>query len=128
MAKDSIDVVLDRTMMRMAADSDEIERQFSGLEGAPIISVMLRLRNDAAAAMYELISVNAEDPAAIRKLQNVVRRFPEFVDTVASIYHAGRQAHQIFEEDDVDELHDLIFDSDEDRAARDQGGDEDATG
>jgi len=89
-------------------ESADIEAQFGQISGSrPVISIMLRMRDQAARALVELAHVDPEDPKAIRTLQNKVRMFSEFLEFMQKIYLEGIEADQELTQQNVDEMADL---------------------
>ena len=103
---------------RLVEDSAAIELEFDNVRAwRPVLSIMNRLRDQAAEALTALADVDPEKPAVIRALQAKVHLFNDFVVTAKEIYDAGIEAGDHLDAEATEELRDLIDDP-EQRAER----------
>lgn len=85
--------------------SADIEAQFIAKDGgAPVLEMLRRARDEAAEAMVGLVEVSADDPSAVRELQNAVLRFDMLVRMGQDIIREGYEADQEMGAEDRDEL------------------------
>jgi len=115
---------LAREALRNVQDSAAIELEFDNVRAwRPVLSILKRLRDQAAGALIAMVTVSPEDAKEIRRLQNQVQLFSEFIQTTRAIYHAGIEAGDLLDAADREELRDLI-DPPDDRVERDTARDQ----
>lgn len=81
-----------------------------------IIAVLDRARKRAESAMVALASVDAEDPKAIRALQNEIAIYTDLVEHIRGIAADGAEAEELVSQITREEIADLVL-TDEDREA-----------
>ncbi|MCA1458091.1 hypothetical protein I6F35_33700 [Bradyrhizobium sp. BRP22] len=82
----------------------------SKVKSEPLVEVLHRAKEQAAVALSALVDADAENPPAIRKLQNEVRRFDELVAWLQEILIAGPEAEQELSDLQRQEARGLILD------------------
>jgi hypothetical protein len=93
-------------LSRAVTLSAAVEIQLMSTEGCqPLVALLSKAQDAAAHAITALADVNAEDPQAIRALQNDVRCFDRIVEWLTQIVAEGFDAGDVM--DNADRL-DLI--------------------
>jgi hypothetical protein len=96
-------------MLRIIKATHDIELQLVQRQGfAPILEIMRRLRLRAAESLASLAFVDAEDPKAIRVLQNEVKRYDEYVEWLRDITSEGVRFGEEMDAKERDELLDIL--------------------
>jgi hypothetical protein len=105
---------------RLVEDSAAIELEFDNVRAwRPVLTIMLRLRDQAAEALSALAIVDPDEPKLIRRLQDKVQLFSDFVATAKQVYDAGIEAGDLLDSEEKEELRDLAgIDTDEERSER----------
>ena len=91
--------------------SEDVEEQLTARSGdgyRPLVDILHRAKDAAAAAMAALVSIDPEEPKEIRNLQNEVRRFDDLVRFIREMLAEGYDRMAIPDEDRRS-LEDLIF-------------------
>lgn len=89
--------------------SAELEVQLSSVPGGgPSVEVLRRLRERAAESLAALVIVDAEDPKAIRLLQNEVKRYDEWIAWLREIISEGITYDKQFTDDERNEIIDML--------------------
>jgi hypothetical protein len=117
------DPVASLALDRAALLSADIEEQLTarGKDGMrPLIAVLAKARREAAAAIAALVDTPPDDPAAIARLQNEVRRFSDLVRFLREIVMDGLDERYEVADAERDELERLVAPPDDtlDAAAR----------
>lgn len=100
-----------QALVRLAADTDlEIFAKGRGDRESPLMAVLLACRNDALAALVELVRVDPANAESVRKLQNEVERFVELVAHVKGIREAGDNAERELEPEEREAVMAAIVD------------------
>src|SRR5208282_3128592 len=89
---------------RLVRASMEIEIQLrKDVEGsAPVLILLAKGRERAAAAIWDLVHADPSNTELVRGMQNEVRLYQMLVDWVTEIITAGREAEQELSEEDRD--------------------------
>jgi hypothetical protein len=82
----------------------------SKIKSEPLLVVISAAKEQAAAALVGLVSVDPEDHAEIRRLQNEVRRFDDLVKWLRELLIAGPEAERLLSEMQMQEARGLIID------------------
>jgi hypothetical protein len=103
------DPVFGLTQQRLAEMSMEIEAQLKATQGAGPIMLMLGLaREEAALALADLASTDAEDAKAIRALQNVICRYADMIRWLRDIGTSGQEAYRELNDKERNELIEML--------------------
>lgn len=81
-----------------------------------LIAVLDRARRRAEGAMQALVSVDAENPKAIRTLQNEIAIYIDLIEHLRTIVAEGAEAEELFSQTTREEIADIVL-TDEERAA-----------
>lgn len=96
---------------RNIADAWDIDSQLSAMRGCrPIVSMLVKAKNEAAEALSALAFADPNDPKVIMELQNCVKRFDDLVRWVREMIADGSLARSIVDETDEQEMSDFIHD------------------
>ncbi|WP_213287585.1 hypothetical protein [Bradyrhizobium sp. sGM-13] len=111
-----IDPVYAAALRRTSRLSIDLEAQLlSKLKSEPLLVVLHTAKEQAAEALAALVDVDAEDPKAIRALQNEVTRFDDMVRWLKQMLIDGPEADRELGALQMQEARELIL-SDEDAA------------
>lgn len=104
-----LDPLVQLAQQRIVKASADLEVQLSQLTGGgPAIEILKLLREKAAESLACLVIVDAEDPKAIRTLQNEVKRYDEWIAWLRQIISEGRAIDAQTTVDEREELLDLL--------------------
>lgn len=105
----STDPLVRLAQQRIVKMSAELEVQLSSVPGGgPSVEVLRRLRERAAESLAALVIVDAEDPKAIRLLQNEVKRYDEWIAWLREIISEGITYDKQFTDDERNEIIDML--------------------
>jgi hypothetical protein len=112
----AIDPVYAAALRRTSRLSIDLEAQLtSKVNSEPLLVVLHTAKEQAGEALAALVDVNAEDPKAIRALQNEVTRFDDMVRWLKQMLIDGPEADRELGALQMQEARELIL-SDEDAA------------
>lgn len=101
----STDPLVRLAHQRIIKASADLEVQISSVKGGgPSIEILRRLRDRAAESLAALATVDAEEPKAIRLLQNEVKRYDEWLAWLRDIIAEGIAYDREFTEQERNEL------------------------
>jgi hypothetical protein len=80
----------------------------------PLLGILAKARDAAAEAIAALVTVDAEEPKEIRRLQNEAQRFTDMVRWLTEMLAAGVDADEGIGDEERTELIDLLAESIED--------------
>lgn len=101
------------SLQQAARLSIQVEAELtSNIRSEPLLVVLDRAKENAAAALTALAVVDPEDPHAIRHLQNEVRRFNELVNWLHEMLIAGPEAERQLNATQMQEARALVLDDD----------------
>jgi hypothetical protein len=112
----SIDAVYMAGLAKAVKLSAQVEVELTGAKSEPLLMVVARGQERAIDALAGLATVDAEDPKAIRALQNEVVRFGNMIEWVRDMLHSGKEADKQLNDAQAQSARELIF-SQEDAAA-----------
>lgn len=75
----------------------------------PVLRMLRDARTRAVAAMAQLVTVDATDAAAIRKLQNEIVLFEDMIESCRRMVAEGREADRSITDDERAEIGELIM-------------------
>lgn len=105
----SDDPILRLAQQRMVAASADIEAQLSIQSGTrPVLMVLLRARNEAAAALARLACGQNLEMEKLREIQNEVWRYDSLVEWFRKIVSDGYEYDQQITAEDQEEMVDLL--------------------
>jgi hypothetical protein len=107
-----IDPVLRLAQIKVIKASAEIEAELS-MRRNFLIPMLDRFRDKAAESLAALAFVDAENPKAIRLLQNEVKKYDELMDDLRSIVVEGIVAEQEITDEEREEYLDLLVETSE---------------
>lgn len=82
----------------------------SKLKSEPLLVVINHAKEQAATALVALATVDPENPAEIRRLQNEVRRFDDLVSWLRELLIAGPEAERQLSDMQMQEARGLVID------------------
>lgn len=110
----SEDPIVRLARLRAIADSADIEAQLAVIQGCrPVLSILVKARNNAAQALAALAFVDPRKTNDIRDLQNAVRRFDDLVVWFGELVRDGFEADDEITAEDREEMIDLLAQSPE---------------
>jgi hypothetical protein len=90
---------------RAVSLSAEIEVQLYAKEGSrPIVALLSKAQDAAAEAIVALADVDAEDPTAIRKLQNDIVCYDRILEWLKEIVAEGVDAGALLDDDSREDI------------------------
>lgn len=89
--------------------SVQIEAELTGAKSEPLLLVVHKAKEDAVDALAELATVDAEDAASIRALQNRVQRFGKMLEWLRDAYRAGVEAEQALNDRQAQEVQEMVL-------------------
>lgn len=99
-------------LVRQSRLSIEVEAEVtSKSKSEPLLVVLHTAKEDAAAALAALATVDPENAAEIRRLQNHVARFDDMVTWLRQMLTDGPEAERELNELQMQETRDLILDN-----------------
>jgi hypothetical protein len=123
--KDPVFELARRRVQRLVEDSAAIELEFDNIRAwRPVLTIMKRLRDQAADALTALAVADPEDPKLIRLLQNKVNLFADFVSKAREVYVEGIEAGDLLDAEEKEEMRDLAFSPPEGEQHEDQVDDD----
>jgi hypothetical protein len=103
------DPILRLAQLRIIKNSTDLERQLTDTKGGgPVVEILRRLREKAAESMLALAIADAEDPKAIRILQNEVKRYDEWCVWITEIISEGIAYDRAMSDEEREEILDLV--------------------
>lgn len=119
---------LSRAALDHAANlSVDIELQLKGGGGkAPVLALLGKAQQAAAEAIVKMAEVDAEDPAAIRALQNDIKCFDRIVEWLSEIVADGFEAADILDAAAREHYADAILTEGDDESEPDEEAPADA--
>lgn len=112
--KKSYDALVRLAEVRIVKASADLEVQLSRREdGSPALHILRELRARAAESLAALVSVDPEDPKAIRDLQNEVKRYDEWLVWMKELIAEGKSVDDKMQEEEREELFELLMLTDE---------------
>lgn len=106
-----------QAVVRLSANA-ELEL-FHNIKRGPLVSVLLRAREDAIEALVKLVSVPPDETENVRKLQNEVQRFIDLLIYTRATLEAGDQALEELKPDEQEELRRLLVEESREDAQHD---------
>jgi hypothetical protein len=103
----SIDPIRMVAMQRLIRVSASIEVQLTD-KASPLVVVLQMAREEAAAAVEELVKCDSFDPDKIRNLQNKIVRFDDLVGWLKDIVKKGFEYDGEISREDHEEFADMI--------------------
>jgi hypothetical protein len=97
-------------LLRASALSIQIEAELTSRKSEALLVFLHDAKEQAAKALVALAEVDADDPAAIRKLQNEVRRFDDMVGWMKQRLLEGPEAERELNELQRQEARGLVLD------------------
>ena len=105
----SDDPIVRLAKLRLISDSADIEAQLNNTQGCrPILSVLVKARNEAAGALAGLAFIDAGKPEDVRDLQNIVIRYDDLIKWFKSIIDDGLEYDREITAEDREEMIDLL--------------------
>jgi hypothetical protein len=90
---------------RAVSLSAEIEVQLLAMEGSrPVVALLSKAQDAAAEAITALADVDAEDPKAIRKLQNDITCYDRILEWLKEIVAEGVDAGALLDDDSREDI------------------------
>jgi hypothetical protein len=109
---DPIEMLSHAELLRMSADVQvQLEKNTAN---RPVLFMLARARQTAAAAITQLVIIEPDRTAEIRSLQNEVRLYDNMVDACRAMLERGKEADARIREEDREDMHELLI-SDEQR-------------
>jgi|SRR5260370_31925744 len=114
-----------RFEMRLAEDADSILDQLDNIrEWQPVVTILMRLKGEAVQALGGIANVDAENTKEIRRLQNKMIMYGEFLAVAKEVFDEGIEARMKLAAEDRQELRDLFVNPDDAEAEREAAKDE----
>ncbi len=111
--------------MRLAEDADSILDQLDNIrEWQPVVTILMRLKGEAVQALGGIANVDAENTKEIRRLQNKMIMYGEFLAVAKEVFDEGIEARMKLAAEDRQELRDLFVNPDDAEAEREAAKDE----
>lgn len=108
--KKSYDALVRLAEVRIVKASADLEVQLSRRDdSSPTLHILRELRARAAESLAALVSVDPEDPKAIRDLQNEVKRYDEWLVWMKELIAEGKSVDDKMQEEEREELFDLLM-------------------
>jgi hypothetical protein len=102
--------------LRAISDSADIEAQLSNIQGCrPVLSILVKARNEAAESLFRLFEADPDDGKAIRALQNHVARYYDLLRWLKEIVDKGIEDDQEITGQDREEMIELLSQTEEGR-------------
>lgn len=112
----SDDPVIRLAKLRAISDSADIEAQLSSIAGCrPVLTILVKARDEAAAALFNLFTVGPEDVTKIRAYQNEVARYYDLIRWFKELVEDGIEYDREITAEDREEMVELLADTDEGR-------------
>jgi hypothetical protein len=109
-----MDPIVRLARQRIVKACMDLEVQISSVKGGgPCVEILRVLQERSAESLAALAIVDAEDPKAIRTLQNEVKRYDEWFGAIRDIISQAKIYEAEFTEDDRNELLDLLIETPE---------------
>lgn len=109
--RDPIEELAHAELLRMSADVEvQLEKNTAN---RPVLFMLARARQAAAAAITRLVIVEPENLAEIRGLQTEVRLYDKMVDSCRALLERGKEADARIREEDREDMHELLVDDEQ---------------
>ena len=103
---DPIEMLSHAELLRISADVQvQLEKNTAH---RPVLFMLARARQAAAAAITQLVMVEPDKISEIRSLQNEVRLYDKMVDACRAMLERGQEADARIREEDREDMHELL--------------------
>ena len=103
---DPIEMLSHAELLRISADVQvQLEKNTAH---RPVLFMLARARQAAAAAITQLVIVEPDKISEIRSLQNEVRLYDKMVDACRAMLERGNEADARIREEDREDMHELL--------------------
>lgn len=104
--KDPTQAIAEEHLATLAIDVIvQLER---GTEMRPVLWLLDRARKQASAALVKFLTIDPTDVEGVRKLQNTINRYDDYVVDMRALVARGREADQLISEEDRAEIEQLL--------------------